>query len=148
MRSIIALNLGDAHVEQGDVAAARQAFAEAIAGAQEIEDAGLLLVAMGSLGNFYFRQGDLDQAASVYREVARLGAEKGRPDGRLRPATGKALAHLANLLCEWNDLDAAFVTMKLHRVYNPKVYIKGEQYPLLLHKEIFLIKLHKRLLRF
>ncbi len=107
LRSVIALNLGEAYMGHGDVAAARQAFLEATAMGKEGGNIISTLSAMNGLAALHIRLGDLYAAADVCRRAVQLGAEEGQPAGYPVPATGNSHRLLAECLYEWNDLDTA-----------------------------------------
>jgi len=107
LRSVIALNLGEAYAGGSDVAATKQSFLDAIAIGREGGNVISVLAAMSGLGELYFRLGDLRGAAEVGRQAVELGAAEGDPGGQPVPASGNAHRLLARCCCEWNDLDAA-----------------------------------------
>jgi LuxR family maltose regulon positive regulatory protein len=107
LRSVIALNLGEAYAGHDDVAAAREAFRDAIAIGQEGGNIISTLAAMSGLGQLRFRLGDLHGAAEVCQQAVRLGIAEGEPAGHPVPASGNAHRLLAECFYEWNDLDAA-----------------------------------------
>jgi ATP/maltotriose-dependent transcriptional regulator MalT len=107
LRCVLALNLGEAYAGQGDIAAANQAFRDAIAIGQEGGNIISVLAAMSGLGALYARLGDLHRAAEMCAQAVVLGSEKGEPGGHPVPATGNAYRLLALCAYEWNDLDAA-----------------------------------------
>jgi len=107
LRCVIALNLGEAYIGQGDVAAARQAFLDAIAIGQEGGNIISILSAMSGLSGLHIRLGDLHGAAEMCQQAVRLGVAEGGPGGHPVPATGNAHRLLSVCLYEWNDLDAA-----------------------------------------
>lgn len=107
LRCVLALNLGEAYAGQGDIAASRQAFRDAIAIGQEGGNIISVLAAMSGLGALHARLGDLHRAAAMCEQAVALGIEKGEPGGHPVPATGNAYRMLALCAYEWNDLDAA-----------------------------------------
>jgi len=105
LRAVTMLNLGDAYAARHDLEAARQAFIEAVLLGQEAGYPSLVPVALGSQGILSERQGELGQAAEIYRQaLAAAGAEQGDAP---TPSAGKAYVFLARVLYEWNDLAAA-----------------------------------------
>jgi len=100
-----ALNLGDAYAaeELFDTAAARQAFAKAIATGKAGGYADVVVVALGSLGQLHGRMGQLRQAAAIYQEALQYADQQGRPVF----GAGKAHVYLSGVLLEWEDRDAA-----------------------------------------
>ncbi|MBN2389616.1 MAG: LuxR family transcriptional regulator [Anaerolineae bacterium] len=107
LRSVISLNLGEAYGEQGEVAAARQAFLDAIAIGKEGGNIISVLAAMSGLGGLHAQLGDLHSAVEVCQQAVKLGIEKGEPGGHPVPAIGNAHQLLSRCYYEWNDLDAA-----------------------------------------
>jgi len=106
-RTFAALMLSSAHRWSDNLAAAARALSEPIAASQMRGDSHLATLALCSLAELQILQGKLHQAAAAYRDALRL-AQKGAGRGRLRlPFTGYALSGMANVLREWNDLDAA-----------------------------------------
>lgn len=106
LRGITMLNLGDAYTDRYAFDAARQAFSEAVHLSQEASYLGVALAALGSQGALCERQGELGQAAKIYRQALALGAGDGQNHTPI-PATGKAYIFLARVLYEWNDLETA-----------------------------------------
>ncbi|HMN31502.1 MAG TPA: LuxR C-terminal-related transcriptional regulator, partial [Caldilineaceae bacterium] len=86
---------------QGDRAASRQAYTEAIALSQASGDIFTTILATIGLGNVQEAENQLHQAAETYRRVLHLAGEQ--------PLQIVHEAHLglARILYEWNDLDAA-----------------------------------------
>ena len=93
--------LGFAYQVQGDRAAARQAFTEAIAISQASGNIRFTIVAKISLGVIQEFENHLYQAAETYREGLQLAGDHPQPfenEGHLG---------LARIFYEWNDLEAA-----------------------------------------
>lgn len=107
LRGAVALNLGDAYALQQENGRAEQAFAEAVALTQQVVNLTPHLAALGSQGGLAQRQGDLQRAATIYRQAIALGQGWGKTTGADHPATGKAYAFYARILYEWNQLAAA-----------------------------------------
>ncbi|MEZ4732378.1 MAG: LuxR C-terminal-related transcriptional regulator [Caldilineaceae bacterium] len=107
LRGAVALNLGDAYCRQAENRLAADAFAEAVALTQQDSNLVVHLAALGSQGELYAREGDLPQAARIYQQAIAVGQTWGKTTGQSHPTTGKAHAFYANLLYEWNQLDAA-----------------------------------------
>ncbi|MBN2006074.1 MAG: hypothetical protein JXA21_22140 [Anaerolineae bacterium] len=107
LRSIIALNLGEAYSGDDNVTAAKQSFLDAIAIGREGGNVIAVLSAMSGIGWMYVRLGDLHGAAEMCRQAVTLGISEGEPGGQPVPASGNAHRLLASCFCEWNDLDAA-----------------------------------------
>jgi LuxR family maltose regulon positive regulatory protein len=107
LRGAVALNLGDAYARQRDTLRAADAFAAAVALTQESGNLTVHLAALGSQGGLYEHQGELQQAAQIYQQAIAIGQAWGQATGQPHPATGKALAFYANILCQWQRLAEA-----------------------------------------
>jgi LuxR family maltose regulon positive regulatory protein len=93
--------LGFAHQVQGDRAAARQAFTEAVAISQASGNIRFTIVATISLGVIQEFENHLYQAAETFRTGLKLAGDHPQPfenEGHLG---------LARIFYEWNDLEAA-----------------------------------------
>ncbi len=101
IRAAASLSLGYAYQLQGDRVAAGQAFAEAIANGQTAGHIIVTMLATQSLGDIQAGENRLHQAAQTYRRALELAGEQPLP------YTGDAHLGLAQILYEWNDLDAA-----------------------------------------
>jgi LuxR family maltose regulon positive regulatory protein len=53
-------------------------------------------------------KGNLRQAADTFRQALDTAAEYEKRSGRQLPVSGYAYTYLASILCEWNDLSAAY----------------------------------------
>jgi len=106
LKGVIALNLGDSFASINNVPAAQQAYSEAIAINKQDGSIVITLTAMSGLGALYAGQGDLYQAAEIYRQAIQLGTERGQRRMPV-PMTGNAYTYLVWPLYHWNDLDAA-----------------------------------------
>ena len=93
--------LGYAYFLQGDRAAARQAYMEAISLGQASGDIFTTILATIGLGNVQELDNQLYQAAETYRRVLQWAGDK--PQQIIH----EAHLGLARVLYEWNDLDAA-----------------------------------------
>jgi LuxR family maltose regulon positive regulatory protein len=93
--------LGYAYQLQGDRAAARQAYTEAIAIRQTSGNINLTVSATTGLGNVQESENQLYQAAETYRCSLQLLGDQS-PSNADQEFIG-----LARILYEWNDLDAA-----------------------------------------
>ena len=93
--------LGYAYQLQGDRAAARQAYTEAIAIRQTSGNINLTASATTGLGNVQESENQLHQAAETYRCSLQLLGDQS-PSNADQEFIG-----LARILYEWNDLDAA-----------------------------------------
>jgi len=101
IRGAASLSLGYAYQLQGDRVAAGQAFAEAMANGQTAEHIIVTMLATQSLGDIQAAENRLRQAAQTYRRALELAGEQPLP------YTGDAHLGLAQILYEWNDLNAA-----------------------------------------
>jgi LuxR family maltose regulon positive regulatory protein len=101
VRTATTWKLGWAYQLQGDRAAARRAYAEAIASSQASGNAIIAISASTGLGYVQEADNQLHLAAETYRRVLELVGEA--------PLAVACEAHLglARVLYEWNDLDAA-----------------------------------------
>jgi LuxR family maltose regulon positive regulatory protein len=104
--------LGFAYNLQGDRAAARQAFTEAIAISQATGNIFFTLVATSGLGTVQEADNELYQAAETYRTVLQMAGDQPLPIAH------EAHLGLARIEYEWNDLEAALTHGKraLHLV--------------------------------
>jgi LuxR family maltose regulon positive regulatory protein len=93
--------LGNAHLFQGERAAAHQAFTESITLSQESGDIFTTILATIGLGNVQEAENQLYQAAETYQRVVQMAGDQ--------PIQIVYEAHLglARIFYEWNDLDAA-----------------------------------------
>jgi LuxR family transcriptional regulator, maltose regulon positive regulatory protein len=100
-RSTALWTMGFAYMLQGDRAAARMAFMEAISISQKAGDIFTTILATLGLGNVQELENQLSLAAETYRHVLQLAGDQ--------PLQIIHDAHLglARVLYEWNDLDAA-----------------------------------------
>lgn len=99
-RASVIWNLGYAHHLQGDRAAAKQAYLEALANSQAIGLNTIVMMALIGLGYLY--EGDnLTQAVEYYQQAIKLMGDLPPP-----PMCDAHLG-LARIFYEWNDLDAA-----------------------------------------
>jgi LuxR family maltose regulon positive regulatory protein len=93
--------LGFACLLQGDRAAARRAFAEALSISQESGDTHATIVATIGLGQVQELANQLYLAADFFRHVLQLAGDLPQP------VVSEAHLGLARIFYEWNDLDAA-----------------------------------------
>ena len=96
--------LGQAQLLSGDAIAASHAFSEAVALGQAPDSITLALIASGRLVQAQALQGLLHQAAATYQQTLDLASNHAVP---ATPAVGVAQVYMAEVLREWNDLDAA-----------------------------------------
>jgi LuxR family transcriptional regulator, maltose regulon positive regulatory protein len=104
MRGALAVNIGVASIQCGDLATARAALAEA---AELGELSGSLWIALGALeelASLHARASELRQALRTSEWAAQLSTRLG---GRPIPAAGMSLVVCAEVLYEWNDLAGA-----------------------------------------
>ncbi len=93
--------LGVAYNLQGDRAAARRAYTEAIALSQAVGKSFTTILATLGLGNIQEADNQLSLAGETYRRVLQLLGDQPLP------LAGEAHLALARICYEWNDLDAA-----------------------------------------
>jgi len=92
----------------GDLTAAVEAFAEAIAVGQAAGDSFVADLSRINLAGLRLEQGRLREAAALFRGVALPAEERAGRSACTRPPTaGLAHGRLATVLCEWNELEAA-----------------------------------------
>ncbi len=106
LRSEVAINLGFSHLQQADIEAAREAFAEAAQ--NTAHDPGLWAVMFATFywGQTYEREAQLKQAFAIYQRG--LTTAQQRENGRtLSPAVGFMHIGLGKLHYEWNQLAEA-----------------------------------------
>lgn len=103
-RAVVFFVLGGAHLWEGDVRAAADAFSKATAVGREGGNLHLALPALDSLAGIQISQGKLRQAEATAHEAIHLVAG---PDGRPLPIAAGAVSALAELAYEWNRLDEA-----------------------------------------
>jgi LuxR family maltose regulon positive regulatory protein len=99
----LALNL----YRTGDVAAADQALADAVAISQATGDSYVAVMVLCNLAAVQAQQGRLRKAADTFRDALQLAEKYAGRAGRRLPVVGYAYTYLAQVVCEWNDLDAA-----------------------------------------
>jgi LuxR family maltose regulon positive regulatory protein len=104
IRGMLIFTLGDARWQTGDLAKARQAFAEA---SQINKAMGNFLggaLALSSFAALLTEQGELKRAAETYQIAVQMATLS---DRRMMPAAAQACLGLAGLEYEWNELEAA-----------------------------------------
>ncbi len=94
-------NLGYAYHLQGDRAAAKQAYTEALSNSQAIGLTTIAMMALIGLGYLYENENQLTLAAEFYQRALNLVGDPPPP-----PICDAHLG-LARIFYEWNDLDAA-----------------------------------------
>lgn len=102
MRSLVALTLGQAHQAAGDLPAADRALAEAAQRLAATQHPFIHLSILSAQAQLRAQQGQLHAAAALYRRARTWAQDHG--GAALAAATALGLA---DLLREWNDLDAA-----------------------------------------
>ncbi|MFQ5857178.1 MAG: LuxR C-terminal-related transcriptional regulator [Anaerolineae bacterium] len=107
MRGFATMMLAFMLRRNGDLAAAAQAFAEAIAISQAAGDHHITIHALSNLAGVQIVQGQLHKAAATKREALHLADEYGKRGGRRLPLTGLVYSTMSTVLREWNDLEAA-----------------------------------------
>ena len=116
-RSRAIWTLGFAYQLQGDRAAARQVYTEAIR--QASGNTYYTVLATTSLGKIQESENQLYQAAETYRRSLQLLSDQGPPNA------SEEYIGLARIFYEWNDLDAAEQhgqqSLRLSRQYDPAV---------------------------
>jgi LuxR family transcriptional regulator, maltose regulon positive regulatory protein len=100
-RASITWKMGYAYDLQGDRAAARQAYTEAMSTCEAIGRTVIAMMAAIGLGNIQVTENQLYLATETYRQVLQLVGDSPPPN-----ALGAYLG-LARIYYEWNDLDAA-----------------------------------------
>ncbi len=100
-RSRAIWTLGFAHQLQGDRAAARQVYTEAIAISRSAGSVYHTVLATVNLGQIQEADTQLYQAAATYRHSLQLLSDQGPPNA------SEEYIGLARICYEWNDLDAA-----------------------------------------
>jgi LuxR family maltose regulon positive regulatory protein len=103
LRGLVATGLASTYLYQGDLALAVQILGEAAAGGRAAGNHYLALALTGQQTTVQRAQGALQLAVATCRQALDWSAERGHPSPYL------AVVHLglADLLREWNDLDAA-----------------------------------------
>jgi LuxR family maltose regulon positive regulatory protein len=104
MRGMTARSLGLAYLRQGDRAAATQALVQAVADGLAAEHAYLVSIASVNLAYLQRAQGVLRLAATTCRRAIAWSADRAAASS---PVLGIAYLCLADLLWEWDDLQAA-----------------------------------------
>jgi LuxR family transcriptional regulator, maltose regulon positive regulatory protein len=104
LRGITLGNLARAYLWNCDASAASHALAEAVALNQTRDTITLALFASGRLVQVQALQGRLHQAAATYQHTLDLAVSYGVP---ATAAIGVAKVSMAEVLREWNELDAA-----------------------------------------
>jgi LuxR family maltose regulon positive regulatory protein len=107
VRGWTALVLGCVLRSQGDLAAAGQAFAQAITVSRAAGDSYLVVDALWELAVLQSGQGQLRKAMSTCEEAVQIATQYTRRSGRPLPVTGYTYTLMSHVLNEWNDLETA-----------------------------------------
>ena len=107
VRGLAAMVLAIGYYGSGDLMAAEQAFAEAIAASQAAKDLYVAINALCELADLQMTQGQLHKALATCRAALRMAGASRRQSGKQLPIAGYALGRLSVVLREWNDLPAA-----------------------------------------
>jgi LuxR family maltose regulon positive regulatory protein len=122
VRSIIALQVGNAHRLQGDLLAAARSYAEAHAIGKQGGYRLVAVVALVNQADVYEVGGQLDQAARLHRQAIQQATE---PGGYLLPIAGWPSVGLAKQLREWNDLDGATRSLRSAIELGEREHLEG-----------------------
>jgi LuxR family maltose regulon positive regulatory protein len=106
-RSWALAHLGRTSHWTGDLQTASWALTEAARISQAAGNSYISVKVLCDLGVTHFGQGQLRKAADTLRHAIQLAEKHTERDGRPLPITGYAHNQLAEILCEWNDLEAA-----------------------------------------
>jgi len=106
-RCLASTALGGSLDELGQLAAATEAHAQAVAFSLKISNAHAVMLASGGLAYVLMMQGRLHQSAAVCRNALHLGDQYARLSGRQVSATAGVYPLLADVLTEWNKLEEA-----------------------------------------
>ena len=107
VRGLAAMVLAIGYYGRGDLKAAEQTFAEAIADSQAANDYFVAINALCELADLRMAQGKLHKAAATCRDAIRMAGESRRQSKKQLPIAGYAFGRLSVVLREWNDLTAA-----------------------------------------
>jgi LuxR family maltose regulon positive regulatory protein len=101
------LVLGCVLRSQGDLIAAARAFAEALAISRAVGDCHLKVDVLWEQAMLQLWQGQLHNVMSTCDEALQIAHQYTRTGGQPLPVTGYTHVLMSNVLCEWNDLEAA-----------------------------------------
>ena len=104
IRDFVTWILSVSQLSGDDGAADHQAMDEVLRTSQKTGNVMIAVMIMCNQAELYMRQGQLHQAAVIYRRALELATDA---RGQRRPIAGQALIGLGELHREWNDLDAA-----------------------------------------
>jgi LuxR family transcriptional regulator, maltose regulon positive regulatory protein len=96
--------IGVAHLQKGDIDAARQAFMEAVTLGEAKGGPYMALSALDTLSDIQIRQGHLAQAMQSCQQALDMALRMG---WQAMPAVGMTYIHLGRVLYEQNDLEGA-----------------------------------------
>ncbi|HEY5903793.1 MAG TPA: hypothetical protein VIU39_14675, partial [Anaerolineales bacterium] len=103
-QSLITWAVGYAHHKQGDLRAARAAFEEHIRLARAMQNDAMLMIGLTALARVLGAEGQLRTARALLEQAL----SDARQDGARNPGfIARLEAHLAGVLCEQNELEAA-----------------------------------------
>jgi LuxR family maltose regulon positive regulatory protein len=103
-RSLTVMILGSAYRLSGNVTAAKQTLADAIAISQTGSAALIAIASICNLAMLEMMQGHLHQAAETFQQALKLATQY---SAQSLPTVGMAYVGMGDLLREWNDLDGA-----------------------------------------
>jgi len=103
LRGLVALNLGLAYDQIGNIEAAGRAYTQASTLGRETGNTLVSLIASVQLADLKVIQGQLHEAAEIYRHTI----EQAKQSGQLLHLISMVYASWGRLLYEWNELDAA-----------------------------------------
>jgi LuxR family maltose regulon positive regulatory protein len=104
LRGFIAWNLGFANAMGNDLTSAIHSFEQAFTISRAAGNLMVAVLALSQMAEFSMLQGQLHEARRLYEQALELAFDK---RGRMLPIAGAAKIGLAELLREWNDLEAA-----------------------------------------
>jgi LuxR family transcriptional regulator, maltose regulon positive regulatory protein len=100
-------HLGRASQWNGDYDTASRALQEAARISQAAGNRYLSVKVLSDLGVTHLGRGQLHDAADALRHAIQLAEQQAEQDGHPLPLAGYAHNQLAEVLCEWNELEAA-----------------------------------------
>lgn len=103
-RAAVALNSGVAHIQRGDLIAARTALHNAVAHGEQGGSTWLALAALEELSSLAARQGQMTQAQQLSEQILQLAHAAGGPT---IPAAGVGHVAIGEILYERNQLSEA-----------------------------------------
>jgi LuxR family maltose regulon positive regulatory protein len=107
VRGLAAMVLAIGYFGSGDLAAAEQAFDEAIVAGKATNDRYVAINALCELSDLQTTQGRLHKAAATCRDALQMADASRRQGGKRLPIAGYTLGRLSVVLSEWNDLPIA-----------------------------------------